>query len=336
MRLRATRLSAIRNAMRAAFGPVPALDLDFLAMTATNTLDPRITYTRAGNATYFDSTGAMQTVGPNVPRLSYDPVTLKPAGFLLEPAVTNSLLNSTTLATQSVTITAAALTLSFYGTGTVVLSGAFSDTVVGTGAFPKRTELTFTPTAGTLTLTVTGTVQYANLELGTRPTSWIPTTGAAVTRQADVANMTGTNFSSWYNQPEGVFVVDCALVNPSASGASGRVLVTSSGGTPNRVTDLFYNTTSWQNFNGTVGVSAPGAPGNFAINKVAGAYKSGDYGICQNGLTPVSATTALVNTPNQLAIGNLNNSNQPNGHIRRIRYYNTRLPNADLQNLTAP
>ena len=335
MRLRATRLFSIGNP-NGFRGPVPALDLDFLAMTAVNTLDPRITYTRAGNATYFDSAGAMQTVGANVPRLDYDPITLQPRGFLLEPAVTNSLLNSATLATQSVTVTAAARTLSFYGTGTVVLSGAFSATVVGTGAFPTRTELTFTPTAGTLTLTVTGTVQYANLELGTRPTSWIPTTGAAVTRQADVANMTGTNFSAWYNQTEGVFVVDCALVNPSATGAAGRVLVTSSGGTANRVTDLQYNTTSWANFNGTTNINAPGAPGNFAVNKVAGAYKSGDYGICQNGLTPVSATTALVNTPNQLAIGHLNSGNQPIGWIRRIRYYNTRLSNAEMQTLTAP
>ena len=335
MRVRATRLFSIGNpnGIRA---PVPALDLDFLAMTAVNTLDPRITYTRTGNATYFDSAGAMQTVGANVPRLDYDPITLQPRGFLAEIAATNLLLNSATLATQSVTVTAAAHTLSFYGTGTVVGSGAASFTQAGSGAFPTRTVLTFTPTAGTLTLTVTGTVQYANLELGTRPTSWIPTTGATATRGADLANMTGTNFSAWYNQTEGTFVADCALVNPSATGAVGRALATMAAGGSNRVVDVSYTTTAWSTFNGTTSMSASGAPNNFAINKVSAAYKSGDYALCQNGLTPVTRTDTLVNTPNQLCIGHLNNSNQTLGWIRRVRYYNTRLSNADLQTLTAP
>ena len=51
---------------------------------------------------------------------------------------------------------------SFYGTGTVTLSGTHSFAVVGTGAYPARRSYAFTPTAGTLTLTVTGTVQFAN------------------------------------------------------------------------------------------------------------------------------------------------------------------------------
>ncbi len=42
-------------------------------------------------------------------------------------------------------------------------------------------------------------VQY---EIGAFPTSYIPTTASTVTRSADNASMTGTNFSSWYNQTE--------------------------------------------------------------------------------------------------------------------------------------
>jgi hypothetical protein len=47
----------------------------------------------------------------------------------------------------------------------------------------------------------------AQLETGAFPTSYIPTTASTVTRSADLASMTGTNFSSWYNQSEGTFYI---------------------------------------------------------------------------------------------------------------------------------
>jgi len=46
------------------------------------------------------------------------------------------------------------------------------------------------------------------VEQGSFPTSYIPTSGSTVTRAADVANITGTNFSSWYNPTEGSFFMD--------------------------------------------------------------------------------------------------------------------------------
>jgi hypothetical protein len=51
-------------------------------------------------------------------------------------------------------------------------------------------------------------VQY---EIGALPTSYIPTTTSAVTRSVDNAEMTGTNFSSWYNQAEGTFFYNGTL-----------------------------------------------------------------------------------------------------------------------------
>ena len=77
----------------------------------------------------------------------------------------NILLATETLATQSVTTLAATYTLSFTGTGSVTLSGAATGALTGTGT--DRVSLTFTPTAGTLTLTVSGSVTKAQVELGT-------------------------------------------------------------------------------------------------------------------------------------------------------------------------
>jgi hypothetical protein len=171
-------------------GGLPAgATADLLFMTP-GTLPPNVVFTRASTATYFDASGALQTAATNAPRWDYDPLTLALRGMLKESARTNLLLNSAVLGTQSATVTAAATTLSFYGTGTVTMSGAFVGTLVGAGAFPQRASVTFTPTAGTLTLTVTGSVLNAQLEAGAYASSYVPTVGASVTRAAEQCALT--------------------------------------------------------------------------------------------------------------------------------------------------
>jgi hypothetical protein len=59
----------------------PSLSLNF----QTGSLDPRVTFTRASSATYFDSTGTLQTASTNVPRFDYGP----------KPVVTNYITNNT-------------------------------------------------------------------------------------------------------------------------------------------------------------------------------------------------------------------------------------------------
>jgi hypothetical protein len=60
---------------------------------------------------------------------------------------------------------------------------------------------------GTTSYTGDGTSGFyiwgAQLEAGSKATSYIPTTGAAANRAADVASISGSNFSSWYRQDEG-------------------------------------------------------------------------------------------------------------------------------------
>jgi hypothetical protein len=77
----------------------------------------------------------------------------------------NLLLATAALSTQSVTTLAASYKLTFTGAGTVTLSGTYVGSLVGGGS------LTFTATAGTLTLTVTGSVTLADLRLANSPTN---------------------------------------------------------------------------------------------------------------------------------------------------------------------
>lgn len=70
----------------------PSLNINF----TTGTLDPRITFTRAGTATRTNAQGILETVAATVPRFEYDPVTLQCRGLLVEASSTNLLTYSNT------------------------------------------------------------------------------------------------------------------------------------------------------------------------------------------------------------------------------------------------
>lgn len=166
-----------------------------------------VTVLRASAATYVDGAGVVQLAGPDVPRIDHQ--TGVPC-LLIEGVVTNLLTDSIAPPTQSCGVAAETYTLSFTGTGTVTLSGASTaGPLVGTGP-GDRVQLSFVPIAGSLTLTISGSVTMAQLELGSAATSWIPTTAAPETRAADVPSMQGISaqldlIATYDNGSTGVF-----------------------------------------------------------------------------------------------------------------------------------
>ena len=106
----------------------------------------------------------------------------------------NLLLNTDTMSTQSVTVTAVAHTLAFTGTGTITLTGAsIAGPLIGTGA-GNRVSLTFTPSAGSLTMTVVGSVTLAQLELGSTATAYQRVSTAFDVTEAGVQSLSYLSF----------------------------------------------------------------------------------------------------------------------------------------------
>ena len=304
------------------------LSLNFLA----GLNDSRITYSGGTNGTRVNSSGVI--VAATTPRFDYNPVTHAARGLLVEESRTNLILNNTAMSTQNVTTAATPYTLSFYGTGTVTLSGtSTAGPLVGTGAYPNRVTLTFTPTAGTLTLTVTGSVEYAQLEAGSFATSVIINAGSALTRTADSAVMTGTNFSSWYNQSEGTFVFQYAN---APTDVQRPVIIVRRSGDPNY--RLQMDTALSYAIDAGAITSATGTGAAKAGAKIASAFKTDSFATSTNG-GAVSADTSGAN-PNaldQMTIGyfDFGSGDRLNGHIQQITYYPRRSANEQLQALTA-
>lgn len=328
----------------------PRLNLNFQA----GTLDSRITFSRASTGWALDATGAWVPFLTNVPRFGYDRVTRAPLGLLIEEARTNLLLNSkidgTVLSTQDVTVAAVSTALSFEGTGTVALSGASTaGPLVGTGA-TDRVALVFTPSAATLTLTVTGSVKFAQLEataaspgfLG--PTSFIPTAGTSVTRARDAAAMTGTNFSSWWVQGPGTIV---AAATPGGAYNQNSYLLEAHQDNSNQIAlartaaggviggGQKWDANVYSAASSVVGILSS-TDNNGNPDKMAFGFATDDYAFALNGALVGTDTAGALAVPTSLVIGAFNGGGQTiNAHIASIKYYSRRLPNAQLQAMTA-
>lgn len=176
----------------------------------------------------------------------------------------------------------------------------------------------------------------AQLEEGAFPTSYIKTESTAVTRAADSAVMTGSNFSSWYRQDEGtVYLKSYMIPQPTFF----KDFIDFSDGTSNnRHFITVPGNTSFVSSRTTANSAAQSALNSSSLLAGEGfasvyAYKANDFAAVTNGSTPVSDVSGTLPAVNQLIIGGrvgLNNT----CHIKRLDYYPKRLANAKLQALT--
>jgi len=392
----------------------PALELNF---AKTKSLDPRITFSRASEATYFGADGLLKTAAVDGPCFDHDPITLECKGLAIWESRTNMLTyseqfdnaawgkafltltpNATTApdgtttadrltrtgnATYSQALTKAASPMTY--TGSVFVKGdtpahyltiddgtatnraiVILDLVTGL-LISTNTEGNFTFAASTvqkvahdfyrITLTVitnsTTSVRFrayfgsgtyadvwgAQLEVGAFPSPYIPTVASAVTRAADIAQMTGSNFSDWYRQDEGSFV--CKF-DTNTSGIGYPVIFRADNGTTQNAISFVFNATVSVYFNCVNGGTPQASLGNniFLVspgvsNIISGAYKLNDFGASYNGSVSLSDNLGTPPMVSNFTIGHKYDSSVSiNGHIAHLAYYPLRLSNTELQALS--
>jgi hypothetical protein len=189
------------------------------------------------------------------------------------------------------------------------------------------------------TIDITLRIGLPQLELGAFATSPILTSGAAATRLADVASMTGTNFSSWYNQTEGTFVAKWRLGSDLTSASVWQT----SDGTTGNVQRLRYATGGTSNDAATIvgGVvqATLSSTAQQTLNtnySTAVAYKMDDFARANDGAAATTDLAGTLPSVDRLGIGmRPDATEQLNGHIQSLVVYNKRLPNSTLVTLTS-
>lgn len=187
------------------------------------------------------------------------------------------------------------------------------------------------------------------LEQGAFATSVIPTTTTALTRNADVASMTGTNFSSWYNASEGTLFANWTSFIPNgtspgstyAAGFTDNLASTGSAQLVIQNRAVNNQIRVWQSTTGG-GLDDFIALTTTTFQGKAAAVYGGAANVTAsaNGGAAVTMANPIQTTIfNALTIGSASGATTTsgilNGHIQRIAYYPSRLPNTTLQALTA-
>ena len=176
----------------------------------------------------------------------------------------------------------------------------------------------------------------AQLEEGSFPTSYIPTEGSTVTRAADVASISGSNFSSWYNQSEGTVFAEYQI--PSL--LAGTVVSFDDNTQGNRWQVRYLVNSGRYRFvspSGSLDITSTTAvPGINLSNKSAYVAAVSDQQWATNGIISAAVgTQSIMPTVDRLQIGNGAATDQARQlHLKRLTYWPTRLPNETLQGIT--
>ena len=176
----------------------------------------------------------------------------------------------------------------------------------------------------------------AQFEQGAFATSYIPTVASQVTRAADAASMTGTNFSSWFNADQGSIYADFDCIGVGVGNQRIYSIINSAGdgyyGV--RLSNTIYNE-AYQFGAQQASLQVSNSSINTAIKNIF-AIQTNNFAASTNAASPLTDTSGLVAAATAMYIGTRAAfDNQLNGHIRKIAYYPIRVTNAQLQALTS-
>jgi len=173
------------------------------------------------------------------------------------------------------------------------------------------------------------------VEQGSYATSYIPTSGSAVTRVADTAN--GAGDASTFNDSEGVLYVETSALSNDLSerrfglsdGTSSNVVRVGYTSISNRIIAVIYNGSN----QAVMTYTSPDITQN---SKIAVKYKANDFALWVDGVkrsTDISGSVFSANTLNSLDF-NIGGGSHFYSETKDVRVYNTALTDAELQTLT--
>lgn len=175
----------------------------------------------------------------------------------------------------------------------------------------------------------------AELEAGAFGTSYIPNLATGTTtRNADVATMTGTNFSSWYNANEGTFAAWASI----PAEANARVVICAGDGTAGeRILLATQSSRAGGEFRVVDGgVEQCDILPTYAYTagqtiKLTGAYKVNSFAGSMNGVATGTDSSGTIPTPTTLYFGTNGVSLYSNLYIQKVLYWPQRLTNNEVQ-----
>jgi len=251
-----------------------------------------------------------------------------------------NLVTSFNLSTGAITAqTTTGATITNFGNGWWRISITHTATASG-AANHQILRFTNAPTAGQ------GLYAWgAQVEEAFFPSSYIQTTSAQVTRAADIMAITGSNFTPWYNQANGAFVIstDSFKADNTANTTYSIIMNVSDGSTDNRIT-LYFNTINNLSVisDSTTGFSTSSSEtaSKNIVHKIGLNFQSGNGLMTLNGVQAGTTQTdvKLQNTMNQITFFRYGTtSDEVNygwGHIQYLLYYQEPLTVAQLRTLT--